>query len=167
METALLNTTASDFDLHRSYCLQQPMKQIPAYPVSSQNYFLSCQLSVGPSRSDAAANLTLLISLPRRQLGWAKKSHRSALPRIYIQVEVSQHSGCPVAFVKFMFSRLPSAAEPGKACQHSTALCLPWDFTGDASSSESSLERRLHPAVSSPDHLLLSLPEISVISYRK
>lgn len=89
------------------------------------------------------------------------------MSRIYIQVKVIQHSGCPVAFVKFMFSGLPSAAEPRKACQHSTAVCLQWDFTGDASSSESSLERRLCPAVSSPDHLMLCLPEALVISYRR
>lgn len=95
-------------------------------------------------------NFTLLIALPGRQLGWAKKSHGSVLPRIYIQVKIIQHSGCSVTFVKFMFSRLSSAAEPGKARQHSTALCLQWDFTGDASSSERSLERRLCPAVSSP-----------------
>lgn len=119
------------------------MEQTPAFPVSSQSDFLTCQLSVSPARSGAAANLTLLNALPRRQLGWAKNSHRSALSRIYIQVKVIQHSGCPVAFVKFMFSGLPSAAEPRKACQHSTAVCLQWDFTGDASSSESSLERRL------------------------
>lgn len=125
METVLLNTTASDFD-----CGLLPYTGVIAYssqwsrPLLTLPHPKTTFLLVSSQlvhQSDAAANLTLLIALPGRQLGWAKNSHRSALPRIYIPVKVIQHSGCPVAFVKFMFSRPPSAAEPGKACQHSKA----------------------------------------------
>lgn len=81
-------------------------------------------------------------ALPGRQwlTGSAKNRRRRALPRIYFRKGNSAF-GLPCSFCKIHVLQADPAAEPGKACQHSTASCLYWDLTGDASSSKVSLER--------------------------